>query len=80
MGILIDYSTKSKACKIYDLKSNKVVIARDVKVAENGTWNWEAASIVGTKQEHQIELDAIEDDDTCCYPKFDPCFDNFLKK
>jgi hypothetical protein len=49
MGILIDYSTKSKACKIYDLKSNKVVIARDVKVAENGTWNWEAASIVGTK-------------------------------
>jgi len=49
MGILIGYSTKSKAYKIYDMKSNKVVIARDVKVAENGTWNWEAASIEETK-------------------------------
>jgi len=64
MGILIGYSTKSKAYKIYDLKSNKVVIARDVKVAENGTWNWEAASDEETKQEYQIELDATEDDDT----------------
>jgi len=63
MGILIGYSTKSKAYKIYDLKSNKVVIARDVKVSENGTWNWEATSIKGTKQEYQIELDATEDDD-----------------
>ena len=51
MGILIGYSTKSKAYKIYDLKSNKVVIARNVKVTENGIWNWEAASIEGTKQE-----------------------------
>jgi len=64
MGILIGYSTKSKAYKIYDLKSNKVVIARNVKVADNGIWNWEAASIEGTKQEYQIELDATEDDDT----------------
>jgi hypothetical protein len=63
MGILIGYSTKSKAYKIYYLKSNKVVIARDVKVADNGIWNWEAASIEGTKQEYQIKLDAIEDDD-----------------
>jgi hypothetical protein len=39
------------------------VIARDVKVSENGTWNWEATSIKGTKQEYQIELDATEDDD-----------------
>jgi hypothetical protein len=39
MGILIGYGTKFKAYKIYDLKSNKVVIARDVKVADNGIWN-----------------------------------------
>jgi len=38
LRILIRYSTKSKACKIYDLKFNKV-IARDVKVAEYVTWN-----------------------------------------
>jgi hypothetical protein len=64
MRILIGYNTKSKAYKIYDMKSNKVVIARDVKVAENGTWNWEAVSIKETKQEYQIKLDATEDDDT----------------
>jgi len=63
IGILIGYNIKSKAYKIYDLKSNKVVIPRDVKVAENGTWNWEATSIEGTKQEYQIVLDDIEDDD-----------------
>jgi len=63
IGILIGYNTKSKAYKIYDLKSNKVVIAKDVKVAKNSTWNWEATSIEGTKQEYQIELDDIEDDD-----------------
>ena len=37
--ILIGYSTISKAYKIYDLNFNKVVIARDVKVVENATWN-----------------------------------------
>jgi transposase InsO family protein len=37
MRILIGYSSKSKAYKIYYLKSNKVVIARDVKVTKNGT-------------------------------------------
>jgi len=49
IGILIGYNIKSKAYTIYDLKSNKVVIVKNVKVAENGIWNWEVASIVGTK-------------------------------
>ena len=39
MRILIGYNTKSKAYKIYDMKFNIVVIARDVKVVENITWN-----------------------------------------
>jgi hypothetical protein len=38
LEILIGYSSKSKAYKIYDMKFNKVVIARDVKVAESVTW------------------------------------------
>jgi hypothetical protein len=37
IGILIGYSTTSKAYKIYDLNFNKVVIARYVKVVENAT-------------------------------------------
>jgi hypothetical protein len=37
MGILIGYSAKSKAYKICDMKFNKVMIAQNVKVAENST-------------------------------------------
>jgi len=54
MGILISYNTKSKAYKIYDLKSNKVIIARNVKVAKNGTWNWKLHQLKG--QNRSIKL------------------------
>jgi hypothetical protein len=37
VGILIGYNSQSKAYRIYDLKFNKVVIARDIKVAEGTT-------------------------------------------
>jgi hypothetical protein len=37
------------------------VIARNVKVAESVTWNWETASIEGIKQKQQIEIDVAED-------------------
>ena len=57
IGILIGYSTTSKAYKIYDLNSNKVVVARDVKVVENATWDWKNSSGAGSKQMQQDELD-----------------------
>jgi hypothetical protein len=38
------------------------VIARNVKVTESVTWNWETASIEGIKQKQQIEMDVAEDD------------------
>jgi hypothetical protein len=63
IGILIGYSTTSKAYKIYDLNFNKVVIARDVKVVENTTWNWKNTSGEGSKQMQQVELDAAENID-----------------
>ena len=63
VGIFIGYSTKSKAYKVYDLKTNRVVIARDVKVAENSKWNWEIAEIEGATLEYQPETDAARDDD-----------------
>jgi hypothetical protein len=43
------YSTTSKAYKIYDLNFNKVVVARDVKVVENATWDWKNSSGEGSK-------------------------------
>ena len=38
------------------------MIARNVKVAESVTWNWETTSIEGIKQKQQIEIDVAEDD------------------
>jgi len=39
------------------------MIAKDIKIAENITWNWETTSIDGTKQEQWIELDVAEYND-----------------
>ena len=58
IGILIGYSTNSKAYKIYDLNVNKVVVARDVKVVENAAWNWKNSSNEESKQILQDELNA----------------------
>jgi len=60
IGILIGYSTTSKAYKIYDLNFNKVVVARDVKVVENATWDWKNSSGEGSKQMQQDEFDAAK--------------------
>ena len=42
---------------------NKIVLARDVKVVENATWNQENTSGEGSKQIQQAELDAVENID-----------------
>ena len=63
VGILVGYSTQSKAYRIYDVNSNKVVVARDVKVAEAATWNWEDATINGLQQNFQNDADDTENDD-----------------
>ena len=42
VGILIGYNTKSNDYKVFDLKTNKAVFGRNVKVAEGQIWNWEA--------------------------------------
>jgi hypothetical protein len=60
IGVLIGYSTTSKAYKIYDLNFNKVVVARDVKVVENAIWDWKNSSGEGSKQMQQDELDAAK--------------------
>ena len=54
------YSTTSKAYKIYDLNFNKVVVARDVKVVENATWDWKNSSGEGSKQLQHDGLDAAK--------------------
>jgi transposase InsO family protein len=43
--IFIGYSSQSKGYKVYNLKSKKVVVSRDVLFDENATWNWEKEEV-----------------------------------
>lgn len=39
--VFIGYSSMSKGYRLYNLKTNKVIISRDVVFDENASWNWE---------------------------------------
>ena len=45
IGVLIGYSSKSKAYRIFDVIANKVTIARNVKFVEDASWNWESLAV-----------------------------------
>ena len=48
---------------MFDLKTNKAVIARNVKVAEGKVWNWEAELVEETWHEIQAEREELNDSD-----------------
>ncbi|CAJ2638092.1 unnamed protein product [Trifolium pratense] len=39
--VFIGYSSMSKGYRLYNMKTNKVIISRDVVFDENASWNWE---------------------------------------
>ncbi|KAL0339170.1 UNVERIFIED_CONTAM: Retrovirus-related Pol polyprotein from transposon TNT 1-94 [Sesamum angustifolium] len=39
-GIFLGYSTQSKGYRIYNLKTKKLIISRDVEFDEDAMWNW----------------------------------------
>ena len=43
-NIFVDYSNESKGYRLYNPKTNKMVISRDVIFDESATWNWESDS------------------------------------
>lgn len=47
--IFIGYSSKSKGYKLYNLKSKKVIVSRDVVFDENAVWNWKNENVEGKK-------------------------------
>ena len=55
VGILIGYNTKSNGYKVFDLKTNKTVIGRNVKVIEGQIWNWGAEIVEETRNEFLAE-------------------------
>ncbi|KAL0286083.1 UNVERIFIED_CONTAM: Retrovirus-related Pol polyprotein from transposon TNT 1-94 [Sesamum angustifolium] len=44
-GIFLGYITQSKVYRIYNLKSNKLIISRDVEFDEDAVWNWDEEKV-----------------------------------
>lgn len=40
-GIFVSYSFSSKAYKVYQPQTGKIIVSRDVFFNEDGKWNWE---------------------------------------
>ncbi|KAF8408584.1 hypothetical protein HHK36_004647 [Tetracentron sinense] len=57
--IFIGYSEESKAYKLYNPLTNKVVVSRDVIFSEEETWNWDKEEKI---KENQIEIEKQEAD------------------
>lgn len=47
--IFVGYNFITKEYKIYNLKTNKIVVSRDVQSNEMTVWNWENLEDVQTK-------------------------------
>ncbi|CAJ2643956.1 unnamed protein product [Trifolium pratense] len=43
--VFIGYSSMSKGYRLYNMKTNKMIISRDVVFDENASWNWEEDKI-----------------------------------
>ncbi|KAF8365039.1 hypothetical protein HHK36_032960 [Tetracentron sinense] len=57
--IFIGYSEESKAYKLYNPLTNKVVVSRDVIFNEEESWNWDKEEKI---KENQIEIEEQEAD------------------
>ncbi|KAK4384934.1 Retrovirus-related Pol polyprotein from transposon TNT 1-94 [Sesamum angolense] len=44
-GIFLGYSTQSKGYRIYNLKTKKLIISRDVEFDEDSMWNWDEEKV-----------------------------------
>uniref|UniRef100_A0A5B7B4M6 Retrovirus-related Pol polyprotein from transposon TNT 1-94 n=1 Tax=Davidia involucrata TaxID=16924 RepID=A0A5B7B4M6_DAVIN len=76
--IFVGYSSKSKGYRLYSLKSNKVIISRDVLFAENAKWNWEEnkvdkrAVITELVEEKSANEDGNDEDSPPASPRTSP--------
>ena len=55
LGIFIGYSSVVKAYRVYNLKTKKVQISRDVRFDEKLIWNWEKQLV------EVAEFDSVEE-------------------
>ena len=41
IGIFVGYSSISKGYRVFNLKTKKLIVSRDIKFDEEAIWNWE---------------------------------------
>jgi hypothetical protein len=61
--IFIGYSSNSKAYKLYNPETKKVIISRDVTFDEGGMWNWSSKSqkeLIVTPNDYEEEAENID--------------------
>ena len=84
LGIFIGYSSVVKAYRVYNLKTKKVQISRNIRFDEKLIWNWEKHSVedaepdfVGgalndgeedSEDDEEVVVDEAEPDETCGIP------------
>ncbi|KAL6323788.1 hypothetical protein AAG906_002256 [Vitis piasezkii] len=51
MGIFLGYSSTSKGYRVFNLKTKKIMVSRDIKVDEAAVWNWE---------KNEIEVEGVD--------------------
>ncbi|KAL0334102.1 UNVERIFIED_CONTAM: Retrovirus-related Pol polyprotein from transposon TNT 1-94 [Sesamum angustifolium] len=44
-GIFLGYNTQSKGYRIYNLKTKKLIISRDIEFDEDAMWNWDEEKV-----------------------------------
>ena len=66
IGIFVGYSSQSKGYRVYNPKTKKIMISRDVKFDESASWNWneekvEKKSIIFTPTREEANEEATQD-------------------
>lgn len=61
MGIFISYSLLSKAYKIFQPQSGKIIVSRDIQFLEDEQWDWNEESLV-SNDNSRFDYNELVDD------------------
>nr|XP_048326779.1 MDIS1-interacting receptor like kinase 2-like [Ziziphus jujuba var. spinosa] len=62
MGIFVGYSSNTKGYRVYHLKTNKLIVSKNVKVDEGAVWYWEKSEVQASKKNFIQKHDEIQEE------------------
>ncbi|GKU91769.1 hypothetical protein SLEP1_g5591 [Rubroshorea leprosula] len=57
VGIFIGYSSQSKGYRVFNVRTGKIEVSRNVKFNEAATWNWENSEVISSETSLEDETD-----------------------